>query len=60
MEYVELDRTSVPPNAVNSIPDELMRKYLILPLGLEHGKLRVAMHDPARFRNAGHPAVSTQ
>ncbi|MBV8781747.1 MAG: hypothetical protein JO353_10155, partial [Phycisphaerae bacterium] len=49
MEYVDLDRTSIPPNAVNTIPDDLMRKYLILPLGMEHGKLRIAMHDPLDF-----------
>src|SRR5256885_16019932 len=46
MEYIELDKNSVPPNAVNSIPDDIMRKYLILPLGQENGKLRIAIHDP--------------
>src|SRR2546423_11939903 len=46
MEYFDLDKSSVPPNAVNLIPDEIMRKHLILPLGLENGKLRVAIHDP--------------
>ena len=30
----------------NLIPDDLMRKYLILPLGKENGKLRLAIHDP--------------
>jgi type IV pilus assembly protein PilB len=46
MEYVDLDKNSIPPSAVNTIPDEIMRKYLILPLGSENGKLRVAIHDP--------------
>ncbi len=46
MEYIDLDKSSVPPGAVNDIPDDIMRKYLILPLGKENGKLRVAMHDP--------------
>jgi type IV pilus assembly protein PilB len=46
MEYIDLDKSSVPPNAVNDIPDDIMRKYLILPLGKENGKLRVAIHDP--------------
>ena len=46
MEYVDLDKTSVPPGAVNAIPDDLIRKHLILPLGSENGKLRVALHDP--------------
>ncbi len=46
MEYIDLDKSSIPPNAVNLIPDDLMRKHLILPLGKEHGKLRIAIHDP--------------
>ena len=46
MEYVELDRSSVPSNAVALIPEDLMRKYLILPLGTEGGKLKVVIHDP--------------
>ena len=46
MEYVDLDKQSIPPNAVTLIPDDLMRKHLILPLGNENGKIRVALHDP--------------
>jgi type IV pilus assembly protein PilB len=49
MEYIDLDKNSVPPNAVNLIPDDLMRKFLVLPLGMESGKLRVAIHDPLDF-----------
>ncbi|MDP9173992.1 MAG: Flp pilus assembly complex ATPase component TadA [Planctomycetota bacterium] len=46
MEYIDLETSSVPPNAVNLVPDEIMRKYLVLPLGLENGKLRLAINDP--------------
>ena len=46
MEYVDLEKGAVSPNAVGLIPDELMKKHLILPLGLENGKLRIAIHDP--------------
>jgi type IV pilus assembly protein PilB len=46
MEYVEVDRGSIPANATSLIPEDLMRKYLILPLGVENGRLRVAVHDP--------------
>jgi len=49
LEYIDLDKSSVPPNAVNAIPDDLMRKYLVLPLGNENGRLRVAIHDPLDF-----------
>ncbi|HZN69469.1 MAG TPA: ATPase, T2SS/T4P/T4SS family [Tepidisphaeraceae bacterium] len=46
MEYVELDRNAVPANAGALVPEDLMRKYLILPLGMENGRLRIAVHDP--------------
>jgi type IV pilus assembly protein PilB len=46
MEYFDLEKSSVPPNAAEMIPDDLMRKHLILPLGLENGRMRVAIHDP--------------
>src|SRR5580693_1902955 len=49
MEYIDLEKSSVPPNAVNLIPDDLMKKYIILPLGKEGNKLRVAIHDPLDF-----------
>src|SRR5205085_10253429 len=46
MEYVDLDKSGVSPEVVNAIPDDLMRKYLILPVGKENGRLRIAIHDP--------------
>ena len=46
MEYVDLEKSGIPPEAVNQIPDDIMRKYLILPLGKENGRLRIAIHDP--------------
>ncbi|MDB5358343.1 MAG: hypothetical protein JWN24_4796, partial [Phycisphaerales bacterium] len=46
MEYMDLEKSSIPPNAIGLIPDDLMRKYVILPLGKENGRLRVAVHDP--------------
>lgn len=46
MEYVDLDKSSVPTNMLSSIPDDLIRRYVILPLGKEGGKLKVVVHDP--------------
>jgi type IV pilus assembly protein PilB len=46
MDFVDLDRDAVNPSNLSLIPDDLMRKYMILPLGLENGRLRVAVHDP--------------
>src|SRR5271155_2704562 len=49
MEYIDLEKSSVPPNAVNLIPDDIMKKYIIIPLGKEGNRLRVAIHDPLDF-----------
>ncbi len=46
MDYVDLDKNAVAPDAAGLIPDDLMRKYLIVPLGMENGRLRIAVHDP--------------
>src|SRR5437870_6395608 len=46
MEYVDLDKSGVSPEVVNAIPDDLMSKYMILPVGKENGRLRIAIHDP--------------
>ncbi len=46
MEYIDLDKSVVPPSSVNLVPDELMKKHIILPLGMENGRLRLAIHDP--------------
>src|SRR5207244_12504885 len=46
MEYVDLEKSGIPPEAVNQIPDDIMRKYLILPMGKENGRLKIAIHDP--------------
>ncbi len=46
MEYVEVTASSLPANFTNLVPEDLMRKYLILPLGTESGRLRVVVHDP--------------
>ena len=46
MEYHELDRSAMTPSAITLIPDDLIRKYLILPLGTDGNRLKIAVHDP--------------
>lgn len=46
MEYIDLNKDAVAPNASTLIPEELMRKHLILPLGMESGRLKLVIHDP--------------
>ena len=46
MDYIDLDQHTIPASIVNSIPDDLIKRYVILPLGKENGKLRIVVHDP--------------
>jgi len=46
MEYVDLDRNVVVPTEMHLIPDDLIRKHLVLPMGREDGRLKVIITDP--------------
>ncbi len=46
MEYWDLDNNPIPAAVMNAIPDDLVKRYVILPVGREGTKLRVVVHDP--------------
>ncbi len=46
MEYVDLDKVGVPDNAKQLVPEELIKKHRILPLGKENGYLKLIVKDP--------------
>lgn len=47
MEFVDLDEPNVvQATAIELIPEDLLRKYGILPLGKEGDRLKVLVHDP--------------
>jgi len=46
LEYINLDSITVPDDAVNLIPEELIKKHNVLPLGMNNGKLRIVISDP--------------
>src|SRR5580692_3105950 len=46
MEYFDLEKHTIPASVVNTIPDDLIKRYVILPLGKDNGKLRIVVHDP--------------
>ncbi|MEM6260185.1 MAG: ATPase, T2SS/T4P/T4SS family [Planctomycetota bacterium] len=47
MEYVDLDQPEViDKSQLPLIPEDIIRKYTILPLGKDNGKLKVLVHDP--------------
>ena len=46
LEYINLDDTQIPQSAKKLIPEELVKKHFILPLGQENGKLKIIISDP--------------
>lgn len=46
LEYVNLDQVEIPQNATKLIPEELIKKHRILPLGKDNGELKIAIKDP--------------
>jgi len=46
LKYVNLDNITVPPDSVNLIPGDLVKRYGILPLKRENGTLKLAISDP--------------
>ncbi len=46
MEYIDLDRNVVVPTDLHLIPDEIIKRHLVLPLGRENEKLKIVITDP--------------
>ncbi|MHC5059557.1 MAG: GspE/PulE family protein [Planctomycetota bacterium] len=46
LEYIDLDEYEIPQSSKNLIPEELMKKHLILPLDMDNGRLKLIISDP--------------
>ena len=46
LEYVNLEQTIIPPDAMKLIPEDLIKKHNILPLSMNNGKLKLIISDP--------------
>ncbi len=46
MEYIDLDRNALTPEEFGLIPEDLIRRHLVLPLGKEGNRLKVVITDP--------------
>jgi len=46
IEYADVDRLSITPEAILSVPETLAKKHLILPVRVENKRLVAAMTDP--------------
>ena len=47
IEYINVDKAPIPPDATKLIPEDLIKKHNILPLGTSNGKLKVIISDPS-------------
>ena len=46
LEYVDLDKTNIPPEALKLIPEDFVKRHNVLPLGMDNGKLKLIISDP--------------
>ena len=46
MEYVDLERQMVVPGMLHEIPEDIIRRHLVLPLSKDGNKLKVIITDP--------------
>ena len=46
MEYVDLERQVVVPGLLHEIPDDIIRRHLVLPISKEDNRLKVIITDP--------------
>jgi len=46
LEFVDLDHHVVDKSSLKLIPEELMRRHMVLPVGKENGRLKIIIHDP--------------
>ncbi len=46
MEFIDLDRNVVVPSEISAIPEDIIRKHLVLPLSREGNRLKVIITDP--------------
>ena len=47
MPFVDLGEYKIDPRAVTTVSEKLAKRYTLMPIGFEDGKLVVAMSDPA-------------
>jgi type IV pilus assembly protein PilB len=45
-DFVDLDEVEIPQNASTLVPEELIKKHRVLPLGQDNGELKIIIKDP--------------
>ena len=46
LKYINLDNITIPPETAGLIPEDLIKRHNVLPLGMDNGRLRLIISDP--------------
>ena len=46
LKYVNMDRTAVPSDATKLVPEDIIKRHNVLPLGMNNRKLKLIIGDP--------------
>ncbi len=46
MEYIDLDKNMLAASDFKLLPEDIIRRHQVLPLGMDKGKLRIVVSDP--------------
>jgi type IV pilus assembly protein PilB len=46
MEYINLDKISIPPDTMKLVPEDIIKKHNVLPLGRDNGRIKLIISDP--------------
>jgi type IV pilus assembly protein PilB len=46
LKYTDININDIPADAVKLIPEDLIRRYNVVPIGTENGRLKLAIADP--------------
>ncbi len=46
LEYVNLDKITIPPEVIKLVPEDLIKRHNVLPLGMNNGRLKLIISDP--------------
>ena len=46
MEYVNLGQTDIPSDVMKLVPEDVIKRHNVLPLGMNNGRLRLIISDP--------------
>lgn len=46
LEYANMDKVTIPPEVLKLLPEDVIKRYNVLPLGMNNGKVNLIISDP--------------